>query len=64
MEYIRQQLQDLAAIAERRGFAIGIGHVGSSHLHTLEVLRKELPKLAQQGFEFVLVSEIMPASPF
>lgn len=63
-EYIRQQLQDLAAIAERRGFAIGIGHVGSSHLHTLEVLKKELPKLAQQGFEFVLVSEIMPASPF
>ena len=62
--YIRQQLAELAASAEKRGYAIGIGHVGASHLQTLEVLRQEIPKLRQQGFEFVFVSELMPKSEF
>ncbi|MCH7574647.1 MAG: divergent polysaccharide deacetylase family protein [Candidatus Marinimicrobia bacterium] len=62
--YIRQQLAELAASAEQRGYAIGIGHVGASHLQTLEVLRQEIPKLRQQGFEFVFVSELMPKSEF
>ena len=56
---IRRQLQILAARARSRGYAVGIGHVGASHLNTLEVLREEIPKLKDQGFEFIFVSEIV-----
>ncbi|MEE9466485.1 MAG: divergent polysaccharide deacetylase family protein, partial [Candidatus Neomarinimicrobiota bacterium] len=57
--YIRRQLSRLATMAERNGNAIGIGHVGSSHLNTLEVLQEEIPLLKGRGFEFVLVSELI-----
>lgn len=57
--YIRRQLSRLAAAAERDGGAIGIGHVGASHLNTLDVLMEEIPLLISQGYEFVLVSELM-----
>jgi polysaccharide deacetylase 2 family uncharacterized protein YibQ len=58
-EYIRRQLAQLASWAERTGAAIGIGHVGSSHLHTLEVLSEEISKLKDRGFEFVYISELV-----
>jgi polysaccharide deacetylase 2 family uncharacterized protein YibQ len=58
-DYIRQQLADLAAWSERTGAVIGIGHVGSNHLTTLEILLEEIPKLKQRGFEFVYVSELV-----
>lgn len=58
-DYIRQQLAELASIAERTGVAIGIGHMGTSHLNTLDVLVEELPRLKEQGFEFVYVSELI-----
>jgi len=58
-DYIRQQLTELASIAERRGVAIGIGHMGTSHLNTLEVLIEELPRLKERGFEFVYISELI-----
>ncbi len=57
--YIRRQLSRLAANAERNGGALGIGHVGSSHLNTLDVLIEEIPLLISQGFEFVFVSELV-----
>jgi len=57
--YIRNQLNQLARKSERDGAALGIGHVGASHLHTLEVLREELPRLQDEGFEFVFISELM-----
>lgn len=56
---IRRQLIILAARARSRGYAVGIGHVGAAHLNTLEVLREEMPKLKDQGFEFIFVSEIV-----
>ncbi len=58
-EYISRQLARLAAKAEKDGMAIGIGHVGSSHLHTIDVLKQEIPFLISRGFEFVFVSELM-----
>ncbi len=58
-DYIRQQLAELASIAERRGVAIGIGHMGTSHFNTLEVLIEELPRLKERGFEFVYISELI-----
>ncbi len=41
-EYITGQFQKLKVLAEKHGFAIGIGHPYKATLHTLE---KELPKL-------------------
>lgn len=58
-DYIREQLALLAAKAESNGAAIGIGHVGSSHLNTLDVLAEEIPRLMDRGFEFVFVSELV-----
>lgn len=58
-DYIRRQLTELASIAERTGVAIGIGHMGTSHLNTLDVLVEELPRLKERGFEFVYISELM-----
>ena len=58
-DYIREQLALLAARAESKGEAIGIGHVGSSHLNTLDVLVEEIPRLLDRGFVFVFVSELV-----
>ena len=57
--YIRRQLAQLASWAETTGSAVGIGHVGASHLNTLEVLTDEIPKLRDRGFEFVFISELV-----
>ncbi len=58
-DYIRRQLAKLADRAENTGVAIGIGHVGTSHLNTLDVLAEEIPRLKDQGFEFVYISELL-----
>jgi len=51
---VRKQLAELAASAERNGFAIGIGH---PHPATMRVLAEELPELRARGFRFVRASE-------
>jgi len=53
---IKTQLEKLANKAERDGSAIGIGHV---KLKTLNVLKREIPKLQEKGFEFVFVSKLV-----
>ena len=53
--YIRNQLAELVEIAERKGYAIGIGH---DRKNTLEVLAEEIPKLEEQGFMFVFLSDL------
>ena len=58
-DYIRQQLARLASRAENTGIALGIGHVGASHLNTLDVLAEEIPRLKDRGFEFVYISELI-----
>ncbi len=55
-EKIMAQLESLANIAERDGYAIGIGHVKKS---TLEVLRIKIPDLINEGFVFENVSKII-----
>lgn len=57
---VRQQLLRLAHVARRQGRALGIGHLRRS---TLEALRQEVPKLQQQGYQFVPVSRLLRASP-
>lgn len=53
-EFIRKQVQELAAKAKENGTAIGIGHC---HRYTLDILREEIPKLEARGYQFIRVSE-------
>jgi polysaccharide deacetylase 2 family uncharacterized protein YibQ len=54
--FVREQLTELEAVAERRGYAIGIGH---PHGYTLEVLRSWLPEARARGFEIVPLTAIV-----
>ena len=51
---ILEQLEQLKTLSRRNGFALGIAH---PHKSTLDILRKELPKLEAEGLELVPVSE-------
>jgi len=51
---IRARLAELAALAERRGLAVGIGHMYPS---TIRVLLREVPRLRERGFQVVRASE-------
>ncbi len=53
---IRIQLAQLVALAEKRGLAVGIGHV---YPQTIRVLAAEVPKLKKRGFRFARVSEVV-----
>lgn len=59
---VYRQLSLLARVAKRKGKAVGIGHVRRS---TYELLRREVPRLQEQGFRFVPVSKVLglPAPP-
>ena len=50
------QFDKLVGIAEKKGLAIGIGHVKKS---TLEVLQKKIPDLIEQGIEFKFLSQVV-----
>ena len=53
---IEQQIKELAQMAFKNGFAIGIGHPKKK---TLKVLQEQVPLLRNRGFEFVGVSELV-----
>ncbi|HEU4887229.1 MAG TPA: divergent polysaccharide deacetylase family protein [Thermoanaerobaculia bacterium] len=53
---VRKQLAELAAAAEKRGVAIGIGH---PYPVTLRVLADELPGLKARGFRLVRASSVV-----
>ena len=55
-EKIYVQLIQLTDVAERKGIAIGIGHVKPQ---TLAVLKKHIPELQQKGFKFEFVSKLV-----
>lgn len=50
------EFERLKSVARRRGVAVGIGH---PHAATLEILERELPKLAAEGIELVAISELL-----
>ena len=54
-EVIEREFERLKALARKRGRALAIGH---PYPATLDVLERELPKLAAEGFELVRVSEL------
>ena len=51
---IRKQLHTLAAAAEQRGVAVGIGHI---YPVTVDVLREEIPNLRTRGFRLLRASD-------
>jgi hypothetical protein len=53
---IKTQLEELAAVARKRGSAIGICH---PHKTTLQVLTAELPELKRDGINFVYASQLV-----
>ena len=55
-EKIKAQLMKLADVSERKGIAIGIGHVKPQ---TLNVLAREIPVLQEKGFRFEFVSRLV-----
>jgi polysaccharide deacetylase 2 family uncharacterized protein YibQ len=46
----------MKVLAKQRGQVVAIGH---PYPATLELLERELPRLAEQGFELVKVSELV-----
>jgi polysaccharide deacetylase 2 family uncharacterized protein YibQ len=46
----------MKALAKQRGRVVAIGH---PYPATLELLERELPRLAEDGFELVNVSELV-----
>ena len=55
-EAVAREFERMKALARERGQVIAIGH---PHPATLELLERELPALAGEGFELVSVRELM-----
>lgn len=53
---VAREFERMKRLATTRGSVIAIGH---PYTNTLELLERELPKLAEQGFELVSVSELV-----
>ena len=51
---IKTNLDSLAALSHEMDIAVGIGHVKSI---TLEVLKKEIPRLESEGYRFIRLSQ-------
>lgn len=55
-ETVAREFERMKALAKQRGRVIAIGH---PYPATLELLERELPRLLEQGFELVNVSELV-----
>jgi polysaccharide deacetylase 2 family uncharacterized protein YibQ len=55
-QVIAERIGKLVAIAQRNGFAVGIGH---PHVATLEALKTYLPGLKGRGIDLVPVSDVV-----
>ena len=55
-ETVAREFERMKRLASQRGSVVAIGH---PYAATLELLERELPKLADEGFELVSVSELL-----
>ncbi len=59
-ETIKRQINLLAYSALKRGYAIGIGHVGPlGGSNTAKMIKEMIPELEKRGIKIVFVSELM-----
>ena len=57
-ETVAREFERMKRLAKKRGSVVAIGH---PHAATLELLERELPKLAGEGFELVTISVLVKA---
>ncbi|HNP63136.1 MAG TPA: divergent polysaccharide deacetylase family protein [Woeseiaceae bacterium] len=55
-ETVAREFERMKRLATKRGSVVVIGH---PYAATLDLLERELPKLADEGFELVAISELM-----
>ena len=55
-ETVAREFERMKRLADRRGSVVAIGH---PYAATLELLERELPKLAGDGYELVTISELV-----
>jgi len=53
---VAREFERMKRLADKRGSVVAIGH---PYTATLELLERELPKLAAQGYELVTISELV-----
>jgi len=58
-KYVFKNLDRISAVAEKRGYAIMIGH---DLKVTLDLLSIEIPKLEKKGFKFVFLSDLVQSA--
>lgn len=56
VDYISGQLDQLADVAFRDGYAVGIGHVRAN---TFQAISQKFPEMRKRGIEFVFVRELV-----
>ncbi|WP_334109804.1 divergent polysaccharide deacetylase family protein [Thermodesulfitimonas autotrophica] len=57
--YIKEQLLEAARLAQKRGSAVAIGHVGTTGANTARAIREMIPELEARGIELVYLSNII-----
>ncbi len=55
-ETVAREFERMKQLAKKRGSIIAIGH---PYAATLELLERELPKLSEEGYELVTISELL-----
>ena len=55
-ETVAREFERMKKLARKRGTAVAIGH---PYPATLDLLERELPRLAEEGFELVRISELL-----
>jgi len=55
-ETVVREFERMKQLAQKRGSIVVIGH---PYAATLDLLERELPKLADEGYELVTISELM-----
>ena len=53
-ELIKENLDSLVTLSHHMEIAVGIGHIKPM---TLEVLREQIPKLEEEGYQFIRLSQ-------
>lgn len=65
LNHIKKQLQKLGVIALRKGYAIGIGHVGAEGgTVTAQAIKETYPELERKGICLVFVSQIKEVAAY